>query len=445
MKQIWIFLMRMVLFMGAGLIAVCVDGAERPPNIILIMADDMGYECIGANGGTSYSTPNIDRLAERGLRFEHCYSNPACTPSRVQIMTGRYNVYNYTRFAQLKRGETTFAHLLRDAGYATCIAGKWQLGQTRDAPQHFGFESSLLWQHTRSNFSNATGTDTRYENPQLERNGVEVDYRNDEFGPDLIVDFIGEFIEAHRDEPFLVYYPMLLPHSPFVPNPDSEDWNPDSPGAKRGSMDPEYFDDMVRYTDKMVGRVMAQVAAAGLSEQTYIFFTSDNGSLGNTVSEIKGRRVRGGKGETTNAGTHVPLVVAGPGVVQGAVSADLVDFSDFLPTLCEIAGVKPVPVKRFNGQSFLPQLEGKAGTPREFIYCWYEIPNFMKRRYPGVVDVSFARNERYKLYRNGDFYDLAQDELEEKPLDAAEYGAELAAVRLKMETLLRQHDTARLK
>ena len=93
----------------------CAEASEsRAPNIILIMADDMGYECIGAYGGTSYSTPNIDQLSAQGMRFEQCHANPACTPSRVKIMTGRYNVYNYTRFAQLKRGERTFAHLLKD-------------------------------------------------------------------------------------------------------------------------------------------------------------------------------------------------------------------------------------------------------------------------------------------------------------------------------------------
>ncbi|MEC9227486.1 MAG: sulfatase-like hydrolase/transferase, partial [Verrucomicrobiota bacterium] len=316
-------------------------GESRAPNIILIMADDMGYECIGAYGGTSYSTPNIDQLSAQGMRFEQCHANPACTPSRVKIMTGRYNVYNYTRFAQLKRGERTFAHLLKEAGYTTCIAGKWQLGQTHDAPRHFGFDQSLLWQHTRSNFSNETQTDTRYENPQLERNGNEEDYYKGEFGPDLLVDYIGQFIKENKHKPFLVYYPMLLPHSPFVPNPDSVDWNPKSPGATRGSMDPNYFDDMVRYTDKMLGRVVAQVEAAGLSEQTYIIFTADNGSLGNIVSQISGRGVRGGKGQTTNAGTHVPLIVKGPGIKSGAVYPGLIDFSDFLPTFCEIAGITP--------------------------------------------------------------------------------------------------------
>ena len=417
-------------------------GDARPPNIVLIMADDMGYECIGANGGSSYATPNIDRLAGEGMRFEHCYANPACTPSRVQIMTGRYNVYNYTRFAQLKRGETTFAHLLGKVGYATCIVGKWQLGQTRDAPQHFGFEESLLWQHTRSNFSNATQTDTRYENPQLERNGLEENYSAGEFGPDLIVDYIGEFIEAHKNEPFLIYYPMLLPHSPFVPNPDSADWNPDSPGAKRGSMDPAYFDDMVRYTDKMVGRVMAQLEAAGVADNTYILFTTDNGSLGNTVSQINGRKVRGGKGQTTNAGTHVPLIVSGPGVPKGAINRDLIDFSDFLPTLCAMAGFAPDASVKSNGVSFLPQLLGKAGTPRDFIYCWYEIPKFMEKHYPDISDVSFARNKRYKLYRDGKFYDLEADVLEGRPL-ADTLDSDLTQVREQLRALIQQHDAAR--
>lgn len=430
------------LFLVATSLSVLAEDV-RLPNIVLIMADDMGYECVGANGGTSYATPHIDRLAETGIRFEHCYSNPACTPSRVQIMTGRYNSYNYTRFAQLKRGATTFAHLLKDAGYATCIAGKWQLGQTRDAPQHFGFQESLLWQHTRSNFSNATKTDTRYENPQLERNGVKEDYHKGEFGPDLMVDFIGEFIEAHKAEPFLVYYPMLLPHSPFVPNPDSEDWNPRSPGAKRGSMDPAYFDDMVRYTDKMVGRVMAQIEAAGLTDQTYIFFTTDNGSLGNTESQLHGKGVRGGKGQTTNAGTHVPLVVTGPGVGQGMVSNDLVDFTDFLSTFCEIAGVTPRPAEKFNGRSFLPQLKGESSGSRDFIYNWYQIPNFMKQRYPDIQDMSFARNQRYKLYRSGAFYDLKHDVLEQNPLTEHDYDASVALQREAMQTLIQMHDAAR--
>ena len=106
------------------------------------MADDMGYECINANGGTSYQTPHLDKLAETGMRFEHCYSQPLCTPSRVKIMTGMSNVRNYLQFGVLKRDQTSFAQLLKKAGYATCIVGKWQLGREADSAQHFGFDES---------------------------------------------------------------------------------------------------------------------------------------------------------------------------------------------------------------------------------------------------------------------------------------------------------------
>ena len=128
------------------------------PNVILIMADDLGFECIGANGGTSYETPVIDLLAETGIRFENCHSQPLCTPSRVQIMTGIYNVRNYTDFGVLDRGQVTFANLFKDAGYATVIAGKWQLGREEDAPYHFGFDEYCLWQHRHGRVDDQTSS-----------------------------------------------------------------------------------------------------------------------------------------------------------------------------------------------------------------------------------------------------------------------------------------------
>ena len=259
----------------------------------------------------------------------------------------------------------------------------------------------------------------------------------------MIVDFIGAFIEANKEKPFLIYYPMLLPHSPFVPNPDSVDWNPKSKGAKRGSMDPNYFDDMVRYTDKMVGRIIQKVKDAGLVDNTYLFFTSDNGSLGNTVSQINDKHIRGGKGKTTNAGTHVPFLVVGPGVSAGQVNDNLVDFTDFLPTFCEIAGVKIEEDTAFNGLSLLPQLHGDHTHRREFIYCWYQIPSFMKKNFPGVKDLSFVRNQRYKIYRDGSFYDLSNDILEKNDLSMNELNKELSRVRDQMFALIEKHDAIR--
>jgi arylsulfatase A len=133
------------------------------------MADDFGYECIGANGSTSYQTPHIDKLAATGMRFEHCYSQPLCTPTRVQLMTGQYNIRNYVRFGLLDPKQTTFAHLFKQAGYTTGIVGKWQLGGGFDGPKHFGFDEYCLWQLTRR--------PPRFANPGLEINGKEIDYK----------------------------------------------------------------------------------------------------------------------------------------------------------------------------------------------------------------------------------------------------------------------------
>ena len=232
------------------------------PNIVLIMADDMGYECIQANGSLDYKTPNIDALAAQGLRFEHCYSQPICTPSRVKLMTGKSNKRNYVRFGRLDRKQTTFAHILKAAGYKTCIAGKWQLGKEIDAPQHFGFEQALLWQHTRGR-SDKQKHDTRYPNPKLELNGKPLDYNDGEFSSDLFVDFLGDFMEENRAQPFFVYYPMALVHCPFSPTPDSDDWNPRDRGSVTYKGTPKYFADMVAYVDQTIGKTRQPAEKAG--------------------------------------------------------------------------------------------------------------------------------------------------------------------------------------
>src|SRR5688572_16559960 len=159
--------------------------AARRTNVVLIMADDLGHETIGANGGTSYATPVLDKLAAGGVRFEHCYVQPLCTPTRVELMTGASNVRNYTKFREMDPGLTTFAHLFKKAGYATCVAGKWQLGKDPGLPKRFGFDEHCLWQHTR--------IPPRYANPGLEINGEEKDYTNGEYGPDLVNEYALDF------------------------------------------------------------------------------------------------------------------------------------------------------------------------------------------------------------------------------------------------------------
>lgn len=403
------------------------------PNIILIMADDLGYECIGANGGTSYPTPELDRLAKTGIRFEHCYSQPLCTPSRVKLMTGIYNVRNYVKFGVLDRNQTTFAHILKNAGYATCVAGKWQLGSQPDSPGHFGFEESCLWQHTRGR-TDGEEHDTRYSNPRLEINGEPVNYTNGEYAPDVTSDFICDFIERHKDKPFFAYYPMILTHCPFVPTPGSVDWDSSDRGSTSYKGDTTYFGGMVSYTDKIVHKLTAKLDELDLTENTLIVFTGDNGTDKPVISVMNGRTVEGGKGHMTDAGTRVPLIVNWKGVIpEGQVCNDLVDFTDFLPTLCETAGV-PLPAElNIDGRSFFPQLTGRTGIPRDWIYIWYS-----RAGTDGDARV-FARNQRFKLYRNGTFYDIDNDVLEKKPLQDDDLNDETRQIKAMLQKALNQY------
>lgn len=383
---------------------------DRKPNIILIMADDLGVETINSYGGTSYSTPFIDAMAAEGAQFENAYAQPLCTPSRVQLMTGQYNVRNYTVFGQLNRDQTTFANLLKDAGYKTAIAGKWQLGKEKDSPQHFGFDESCLWQHMLG-ATDKDGNDTRYSNPILEINGVAKHFDGGQFSTDITSDFLIDFIEKNQDQPFFAYYPMIITHCPFVPTPDSKDWDPTSPGSPTYKGDPQYFGDMVAYMDKIVGKIIAKVDELGLSEDTIIIFTGDNGTDEPVVSMYRGAEYPGGKKYTTENGMHVPLVVKWDGhIAPGTQSNDLVDFSDFLPTLLDVAGVKAPKNLSLDGVSFYPQLLDKKGKSRDWIYSWYTRNGDLESL------KEFAQNTEYKLYTTGEFFNVEKDWLEKSPL-----------------------------
>lgn len=375
-------------------------GAEKP-NIILIMADDFGYECVTANGGESYGTPHLDRLAAGGLRFENCHATPLCTPTRVQLMTGLYNVRNYLNFGTLPRSETTFAHLLKKAGYATGICGKWQLGKETDSAQHFGFDESLLWQQTRR--------PPRYANPGLELNGVEKEFPPGSYGPNLINDFALDFVTRNKETPFFLYYPMILTHDPFQPTPASAEWDPVTTGENQ-KKHVRHFADMTAYMDQMIGRLDARLGELGIRENTLLMFLGDNGTHRSVTSRFQGTDYRGGKGTTTARGTHVPFIASWPAVMKaGRVSGDLVSGADFFPTICDAAGVE-IP-GLCDGVSFFPQLRGEAGTPRDAIYLWYS-----PRQKADLSVKEFAFDRRYKLYRDGRFYDLSIDPFEETAL-----------------------------
>jgi arylsulfatase A len=413
----------------AALAGVCQAAAARQPNIVLIMVDDFGYECVTANGGQSYQTPNLDRLAAEGMRFEHCYVQPLCTPTRVQLMTGQYNVRNYVQFGLLDPRQTTFGHLLKQAGYVTGIAGKWQLGREADLPQKFGFDESFLWQHTRR--------PPRFANPGLEHNGKELDYANGEYGPLLVNDFALDFVARHKDRPFMLYYPMILTHNPFQPTPDSPDYDK----AARGedvNRNNKYFADMTAYMDKMVGRLVARLAELGLREQTLVLFLGDNGTNTGITSQFKGQPYKGGKGRGDARGMHVPMIANWPGKISpGQVNRDLVASTDFLPTLCEAAGTKVPSTPTLDGQSFLPQLLGQGGQPRKTLYCWYA------RDGGPTASVEFAMSRAHKLHKDGRFFDLTSDPFEERPLAVDKLTGADAAAAKALQAELDRYATAR--
>ncbi len=379
---------------------------EDRPNIVLIMADDIGFECFSTYGSQEYSTPRLDALAADGIRFDNCHSTPLCTPSRVNLMSGKSNVFNYQDFGIYPKGEPTFAQHFKAAGYATAVAGKWQLltGKGGISPTEAGFDTYCLWNTPRTNRE-------RYWDPSLEQDGKLLSLSEEAYGPDICTEFLIDFIVDNADEPFLVYFPMILVHNPFPPTPDSED---------RGSKDnKQNFIDMVNYMDKCVGRIVDALQANGLRDETLVIFTGDNGTNSVLTSEFQGRQIRGGKGYTHDYGTHVPLIANWPGRIPKAqVNNDLICFSDFYPTMVEAAGLKPKEISDGDGWSFWPQCLGKPGKKREWIYGYY-FPRPYAAKFDDMYnhwEVRYARDARYKLYDNGQLYDTISDVLEKQAI-----------------------------
>ncbi len=399
-----------------GFSAVAAAAVDRP-NVILIMADDMGFECLSTYGSQSYETPRLDRLAADGVRFDNCYSTPVCTSSRVQIMTGRYNCFTYEEFGYLNPKYPTFGNLMRDSGYATMIAGKWQLNGISHGDGKFdrsndttrlhdaGFDEYSLWQVTKGK-----SYGERFWDPYIEQNGEVIDEAMDgKYGPDHFTDYICDFIERKKDEPFFVYYPMVLVHSPFLPTPDSE---------TQELSRQEAFGDMMAYCDKLVGRIHDKLEEEGLLENTLILFTGDNGTDRSIVSELPHRTVPGGKANTIDAGIHVPLIAYWKGQTPvGQVSQQLVDFTDFHQTLADIVTLPQSKREelQLEGVSFLPTLVGKSGPEREWVFGYYDARWGQAR----VHRDKYVYDGQFKLYQNGDYFEVRSDFMEESPVSAA--------------------------
>jgi len=382
------------------------------PNIVLIMADDVGCEPIGAYGGERWKTPHIDALAKGGMRFDYCFSMPVCHPTRVCLMTGKYPFRLKSGWGSFPKAEekNTVAQVLKKAGYNTAIAGKWQLclmKKDTEQPARMGFDDwSVFGWHEGA----------RFHEPYIYENGRLRTDTKGKYGPELYVDFLGRFMKksVEAKKPFFAYYSMALAHDVTDDIPKQV---PYVPGKDRWMN----YSEMVESMDDMVGKLVAKIDQLGLRKNTVILFTGDNGTAKRSkLRHIEGRnyekeevysirngkRIPGGKGTLLDIGTNVPLIANWPGYIKSGSSNDaLVDFSDWLPTLAEL-GVGKIGHK-IDGISFAPKL--------------FHLPHNSRKSRSFAFSESkggkaWVRTQRYKLYNTGSLYDIPKDAMEKNPL-----------------------------
>lgn len=378
----------------------------RKPNIILILADDLGIPGVGCYGG-EYATPNLDAMAKEGVRFERCYSEPLCAPSRVMLMTGRFPfrtgaTSNSARMVTPQR-ETIIPKMLKQAGYATAMAGKWSQLQYLTTPEEaaaWGFDEFLEWAHAEGG---------RYWNPALSRDGQPVPTTEKDFGPDLLNAYVMDFIARKKDQPFFVYYPMPLIHSQLSPTPD---------GASGNGL----LADNIAYMDKLVGKLLAELDRLQLSENTLVFFTGDNGQGLN--ARLNGRQIVGNKGAMSEGGSRVPMIVQWKGTVPaGRVVNDLVELSDVYATIADVSGSKLPEGVTMDSVSFAPQLKGKAGKTRDWVFVQ-------------LVDEWYVRSSRWKLTQAGALFDMNDAPFEEIAVPGDTRDPEAIAGRKQLQAAL---------
>ncbi len=432
--------MKPLLFLFASLLVSSGPlHAAAKPNIVFILADDLGFAEIGANGADHYKTPNIDSLAKTGIRFNHFYTAPLCGPSRALILTGRYafrsGAVTQDACASIirtgEKAEIMIPTVLKKAGYTTAMIGKWgQLLPSGDAAQ-WGFDhmmsfkaSGIYWNKTA-----AANWIKKYElaGEKDAEGGVRANpgpYNIDEkrlkmadaeYMPDLMHKDAMAFINENKDKPFFLYYSMSHVHSQILPTPDSA---PPVPGTDAATRYAQAYNDNITYMDKLVGKLVAELDRLKLRENTVIFFMGDNGTAKANADRatIGGRRLIGQKGGMEEGGGLVPFLVSWQGVTPaGKLNENFSDASDLLPTFAEIAGA-PLPGNRIiDGKSLLPQIKGETKSPRTWVFTQLG-ENF------------HVREAGWKLNQAGQIFDMKNAPFEEIPVPAdSKDGAAMAA------------------
>jgi arylsulfatase A-like enzyme len=404
--------------------------AQTPskPNVVLILADDLGWTDLGCYASELYRTPHIDRLARDGIRFTQHYSAcTVCSPTRAALLTGKYParlhitdwipgqppenpkllVPDWTKF--LPHEETTLAEIFKAAAYATASIGKWHLGMEPHYPQTQGFDINIAGTdkaQTASFFA-------PWKIPTLPE-GNDGDYLTDRLADEAV-----KFIAANRDRPFFVYCPHFAVHLPVQGKPDLVAKYQAVPRASLKQNNAGYAA-MVESLDDAVGRIRQALDELKLAERTIVIFTSDNGGRVPTTSNLP---LRVGKGSCYEGGTRVPLIVYCPGVTRpGRVSDTPAITMDLYPTLLELCGLTNAPGHRPDGVSLVPVLRGDGTVARDALYWHY--PHYQHYQLGGTTPYSAIRAGDFKLIefhadRNVELYNLRDDIGEAHDLAAA--------------------------
>lgn len=358
------------LFGLVGSSATAQGSAGRPPNIVVIMADDLGWGDVGVNGADLIDTPNINRLAEQGIRLTSFYAGSnVCTPSRAALLTGRYPIRSgmqHVIFPASDDGlppeEITIAEMLKDSGYTTGMVGKWHLGHRDEFwPTAQGFDEFF-----GVPYSNDMQPFDLYRHKTIVQSPAEQRELTDRYS-DAAVDFI----TRHRDTPFFLYYAETFPHLPLHVPKDAE-----------GESQAGLYGDVVEHLDEGVGRILAALDAAGVADNTLVVITSDNGPwFEGDTGEHRGR-----KGSSFEGGFRVPFIARFPGMIPAGSASDAMAMNiDLLPTIAGLTGATVPQDRVIDGRDISPLLEGGDTSPHDVLFFF------------DGNDIAAARDKRFRL------------------------------------------------
>ena len=448
MNPILILLTAVLLAPLAALHAV-----PAKPNIVFILADDLGFAEISANGSDRYQTPHIDSLAKTGIRFSRFYTAPLCGPSRALILTGRYafrtGAVTQDACASIvrtgERAEVMIPTVLKRAGYTTAMIGKWgQLLPAGDAAE-WGFDHMMSFKASGVYWNKAAAATwvKKYglDGDKFGEGGVRANpgpYNLDakkltmadhEYMPDLMHKDAMAFINENKERPFFLYYSLAQVHSQILPTPDSA---PPAPGLDAAARYAQVYRDNITYMDKLVGKLLAELERLKLRDNTVVLFMGDNGTAKANADHatIGGRRLIGQKGGMEEGGGLVPLFISWRGVTPaGRLNENVADASDLLPTFAELAGA-PLPQNRvIDGKSLLPQIKGETKSPRTWAFTQ-------------LGESYHVREAGWKLNQSGQLFDMKNAPFEEIPVPADSNDAAAVAARARLTAALAELNPA---